>query len=57
MTSPCVRLCTLDPANNTCVGCGRTLTEIAAWSRFSETERQAIIDVLPERLKRYGRPS
>jgi predicted Fe-S protein YdhL (DUF1289 family) len=53
-TSPCVRLCTLDPETNMCVGCGRTLPEIATWTRMSEAERQAIIGKLPERLERYG---
>jgi hypothetical protein len=50
-------MCTLDPANNVCVGCGRTLPEIAAWTRMSEDERQAIIAKLPERLAPYGRPA
>jgi predicted Fe-S protein YdhL (DUF1289 family) len=57
MTSPCVRLCTLDPATSVCVGCGRTLAEIARWTRMSETERQAIMAALPERLKPYRSPS
>ena len=57
MTSPCVRMCTLDPANNVCVGCGRTLPEIAAWTRMSDSERQAIMAKLPERLRPYGRPT
>jgi predicted Fe-S protein YdhL (DUF1289 family) len=50
MISPCVRLCTLDPADDTCVGCGRTLAEIGRWGRYSEAERQAIVDALPARL-------
>jgi uncharacterized protein len=53
MTSPCVRMCTLDPETSMCVGCGRTLPEIAAWTRMSEAERQAIIAALPSRLERY----
>ena len=50
-TSPCVRLCTLDPEIETCVGCGRTLAEIGSWQRYSESERAAIIDELPRRLQ------
>ena len=50
MISPCVRLCTLDPESNTCVGCGRTLAEIGKWMRFSDAERRAIMDSLPDRL-------
>ncbi|MGD8689520.1 MAG: DUF1289 domain-containing protein [Gammaproteobacteria bacterium] len=33
-----------------CLGCGRTLDEIAAWSRMSATEQQQVIERLPERL-------
>jgi len=37
--SPCIKVCQLD-AQNVCVGCGRTLAEIAEWSRMSaETQR------------------
>jgi predicted Fe-S protein YdhL (DUF1289 family) len=49
--SPCIRLCTLDPEARTCLGCGRTLDEIAAWTRYSDAEREAIMARLPERLK------
>ena len=50
MISPCVRLCTLDPSDDTCVGCGRTLAEIGRWARYGDAERQAIMDALPDRL-------
>jgi predicted Fe-S protein YdhL (DUF1289 family) len=49
--SPCIRLCTLDPASRTCLGCGRTLDEIANWTRYTDGEREAIMARLPERLK------
>jgi len=39
--SPCVRTCQL--VDETCVGCGRTRTEIATWSRISDAERAAIM--------------
>ncbi|MGD8379545.1 MAG: DUF1289 domain-containing protein [Gammaproteobacteria bacterium] len=47
--SPCVGICTLDE-REICLGCGRTLDEIAAWSRMSATEQQQVIERLPERL-------
>lgn len=50
MISPCVRLCTLDLDGNICVGCGRTLAEIGAWSRYTDEERRAIMNGLPARL-------
>ncbi len=52
VSTPCVKICITDPASRLCEGCGRTLTEIAQWSRLSEAERLAIMARLPERLRR-----
>ncbi|MGE0830895.1 MAG: DUF1289 domain-containing protein [Hyphomonadaceae bacterium] len=52
LTSPCIQVCALQPENGLCQGCGRTLAEIAAWGRFSEQERRAIMAALPARLAR-----
>jgi hypothetical protein len=41
--SPCIGVCELDRATQTCRGCHRTLDEIAGWSRFCETERRAVV--------------
>ncbi len=49
-SSPCVRLCVLDPASGLCRGCGRTGAEIAAWAAMGEAERLALMAVLPARL-------
>lgn len=46
--SPCVSICKLDPKTQVCIGCGRTIMEIAAWPQLEERERRAII----ERLQR-----
>ncbi|MET3893140.1 putative Fe-S protein YdhL (DUF1289 family) [Bosea sp. OAE506] len=43
ISSPCVKLCQLDPATRHCLGCGRSLDEIGRWSSLSETERRAIM--------------
>ncbi len=43
ISSPCVKLCQLDPATRLCQGCGRSLNEIGRWSSLSETERRAIM--------------
>ncbi|WP_439497535.1 DUF1289 domain-containing protein [Bosea sp. (in: a-proteobacteria)] len=51
-SSPCIQICVIDPASALCEGCGRTLAEIADWSRLSETERLAIMALLPERMRR-----
>ncbi|RXT52530.1 hypothetical protein B6S44_17315 [Bosea sp. Tri-44] len=50
ISSPCIKVCVIDPASRLCQGCGRTLQEIAQWSRFSEAERLAIMATLDERL-------
>jgi predicted Fe-S protein YdhL (DUF1289 family) len=48
--SPCVKICTLDTQAGLCLGCGRTLAEIAAWVRMSSEERVRIMADLPSRL-------
>jgi len=46
--SPCVDICRLD-AKGLCVGCRRTLDEIAEWSRASEARRREILRNLAAR--------
>jgi len=41
--SPCINVCTLD-AHSICIGCGRTIDEIARWSRMSSEERRAVCE-------------
>ena len=48
--SPCVKICTLDARSGLCLGCGRTLDEIARWTAMSADERVRIIGELPARL-------
>ena len=52
-TSPCIRVCRLDPATEICIGCYRTLDEISRWTRFTNAERQAIRDSIPEREREF----
>lgn len=35
-TTPCVAVCQIDPKTGWCLGCYRTLPEIAKWGKFSE---------------------
>ena len=53
MESPCVKVCTYDPATGLCLGCGRTLEEIGAWLSMRDEERRAVMEKLPERLKAW----
>lgn len=47
--SPCVKLCVVHPEARICVGCFRSIDEIANWSRLTPSERQAIMADLPAR--------
>lgn len=48
--SPCVGICDLDPADDVCRGCGRTIDEIAEWGAADDARRRAIL----ERIARRG---
>ena len=48
--TPCLQVCVLDPGRNVCIGCGRTLDEIARWIALGDGERRRIMAQLPERL-------
>jgi predicted Fe-S protein YdhL (DUF1289 family) len=48
--SPCVKICTLDARSGLCLGCGRTIDEIARWTAMSAAERSRVIGELPGRL-------
>lgn len=57
LTTPCIGTCSLDPAGRLCIGCGRTIEEIAAWATLDETARRAIMARLPSRLAAEPPPS
>lgn len=49
--SPCVSVCVLDPVGTgVCVGCGRTLDEVAAWSQMTNAQRREVVARAPGRL-------
>ena len=52
--TPCIAVCMIDPRTNLCLGCGRTLPEIARWPRMERTERQALMETLPQRMLDAG---
>ncbi len=49
IVSPCIRVCIVDGASGLCVGCLRTLPEIAAWGSMTPIEREAVMADLPAR--------
>jgi predicted Fe-S protein YdhL (DUF1289 family) len=56
VASPCISVCEMSPHNGFCLGCYRTLDEIAAWSVLDVATRRAIVDALPARRAMAERP-
>ena len=52
VATPCVKVCVVDGESGLCLGCHRTLPEVAAWARFSDEARAAIMAALPARRAR-----
>ena len=51
LISPCIGVCIIDPASGYCLGCARTIPEIAGWLDFTPEEKRRLLDVLAERQK------
>ena len=51
ISTPCIRVCLLDPLTGLCEGCGRTPAEIAGWGGMSEGDRLLIMADLEERMR------
>jgi uncharacterized protein len=48
--SPCRNICRMHEASGHCIGCGRTLDEIALWSVLDDDDKRAVWALLPARL-------
>jgi predicted Fe-S protein YdhL (DUF1289 family) len=48
--SPCTRRCTLD-RDGFCIGCHRSIDEIARWSSMSVAERQRVLEAVEQRRR------
>lgn len=49
--TPCIKVCVIEPMSSLCLGCGRSLREIGAWSGLSPQMRDAVMAELPARLE------
>lgn len=49
LDSPCINICQIDRKSGLCLGCYRTLDEIAMWSSLKDKDRRAIMDELDAR--------
>jgi predicted Fe-S protein YdhL (DUF1289 family) len=50
VATPCVKLCIVDGESGLCLGCLRSLAEIAAWGGLDAAERSRIMAGLGDRL-------
>jgi uncharacterized protein len=50
--SPCVNICTMDAATGLCMGCMRTLDEIATWGGSSNSRKREILQAIDLRRQK-----
>jgi predicted Fe-S protein YdhL (DUF1289 family) len=55
--TPCIKVCIVDPKSGHCLGCARTLGEIASWTAYTDAERSRIMAELPRRMESMRRRS
>lgn len=56
-STPCIKVCAVEGRTGLCVGCGRTLNEIARWGAMTEDERLTIMAALTARRAAAGSPA
>jgi predicted Fe-S protein YdhL (DUF1289 family) len=52
--SPCVNVCQMDPDSGLCLGCRRTLREIADWLEMTPQEKLAVLERVAQRAHASG---
>jgi predicted Fe-S protein YdhL (DUF1289 family) len=52
IASPCIQVCVVDGESGLCLGCYRTLAEVAGWGRFDDEARRRLMAELPDRRSR-----
>ena len=43
IATPCIKVCVVDGASGLCLGCLRTLPEIAEWALFTDERREQVM--------------
>lgn len=51
--SPCNKNCNLEPNQEFCLSCFRTIAEIAFWSTYTDVQKKQIMDELANRKIEY----
>jgi predicted Fe-S protein YdhL (DUF1289 family) len=49
IASPCNKVCVMDAEQRYCLGCWRTLAEIAAWGSMTDEEQRVLLLRLEQR--------
>ena len=52
IATPCIKVCYMDEPSGLCLGCFRTLAEVAGWQKLNDAERSRIMTQLPSRRGR-----
>jgi len=52
VASPCISVCVMDAASGLCIGCLRTLDEIAEWSVLDADAKRGVLAAIRERRAR-----
>ena len=53
VASPCISVCRIDPADDLCIGCHRSIEEIASWGTMTDEQRRRVWGEL--RIRRAAR--
>lgn len=54
VASPCVGVCSIDRETRFCLGCWRSMEEIAHWSRYDDPRRLEVLEALRQRQSEAG---
>ncbi len=54
IATPCVKVCVVDGESGLCMGCLRTLREVASWASLGDAGRAAVMADLPSRPARVS---
>ena len=52
--TPCIKVCVVDGESGLCLGCFRTLPEIARWAALDDATRGQLMEELPARRSRIS---
>ncbi len=52
--SPCKNVCQIDAGSGLCLGCSRTLREIADWLEMTPQQKLAVLERVAQRSRELG---